>query len=161
MPLPYRVLIELDLEFNTGRGQDVQLPRPGEIISAGFTEFNEQILRPDKYLIVEEERGAHTVRTLRTQDQDTFDYWDGTDFITVTQSKEEIKERKDKQRKEAKRIQDGDPVDTTGFIKSLGIVTSENGVAEPTFLNDNYDLVFNEIEIDSFQYSVPMYRRKQ
>lgn len=158
MPLPYSILIELDLGFNVGAGQDVPLPRPGEIISAGFTEFNGY--QTDKYLIVEEERGAHTVRTLRTQDQDTFDYWDGTDFITVTQSKEEIKERKDKKRKEAKRIQDGDPVDTTGFIKSLGIVTSENGVAEPTFLNDNYDLVFNEIEIDSVQYSVPMYRRK-
>ena len=109
MPLPYRILIELDLEFDTRSGQDLPpLPRPGEIISAGFTEFKEHIVRPDKYLIIEAERGQYTRRTLRSQDQETFDYWNGADFITVTQSEEEIKTRKEKARKDAREIENGE-----------------------------------------------------
>ncbi len=160
-PLPYSVLIELDLDFNVGAGQDVQLPRPGEIISAGFTEFNGY--QPDKYLVIEEPRGEHTLRTLRSQDKETFDYWDGTGFITVDQSKDEIKTRKTKARKDAREIEEGPEVvavDTSDFIKLSTVLGLTIDVPESNFRNEQFSNVFLVTKIDGREFYIPAYTRR-
>ncbi len=118
MPLPYRILIKLDLDFNVGSGQDTQLPRPGDVISAGFTEFNGYQI--DKYLVISEERGKHTVKVLKSQNLAEYDYWDGTGFVKRTQSVSEIKTRKDKAKKDAREIEEGVPevIDISEFVKN-------------------------------------------
>ncbi len=164
MPLPYRVLIKLDLDFNVGSGQDLQLPRPGDVISAGFTEFKGY--DPSKYLIKEEVRGQHTVRVLKTQDMPKYDFWTGTEFIKLAQSEDEIKTRKSDTRKAAREITNGPEfdhskvvrVDSSAFMNLITVLGRDGSLPEESFSgSESFVRVFLLVSNSGEEFYIPAY----
>lgn len=116
----YRILIKHD-SGNSG---------PGEIVSAGFTEFVDPTLGllydPDTHSVVEESLESHKIKVTKWNYKDSLDRWDGAKFVKETPS-------------------------------SINIVGENEGVTEKTLLQLGNVLQFNVVEINGKLFHVPMY----
>lgn len=81
MSKPFRMLIKHE-SGNTG---------PGEIVSAGYTDFNPgEHYDPSTHSVVEQPRIPETGVLLKTKNKTSFDYWDGVKLIKQTRSQASI-----------------------------------------------------------------------